>query len=217
MKNLFTRLIGLAAAFALLLLLLNLSAAQTLAQTPDEAMPEDAAQGNQDANWVTALGLTPEQIDRIRAIRQQNRVEWQAAKQRVHQAQRALDQAIYSDDVSEAVIEQRSREVAEAQAAEVRMRAMTELGIRRVLTPQQLNTFRTIRQQRIREAQMKRRMENANQQSPLNGRRRGNGMNAPLMNDRTNSQPAGQQGDRGPNPLIGPRQRRGGLPRRIRP
>jgi Spy/CpxP family protein refolding chaperone len=215
MKNLLTRQTGRAATIALfLLLLITASVSRTPAQTPDEAAPEEAAQGNQDANWVTALGLTPEQIARIRAIRQQNRVEWQAAKKRVNQAQRALDQAIYSDEVSEAVIEQRSREVAEAQAAEVRLRAMTELGIRRVLTLQQLNTFRMIRGQRIREAQMKRRMENAD---GLRDRRPGNAINQPLMNDRTDIQPGGQQGGRGTPPLLGPRRRGGGLPRRIRP
>ncbi|HUQ33736.1 MAG TPA: Spy/CpxP family protein refolding chaperone [Pyrinomonadaceae bacterium] len=218
MKNLLTGQTGRAATIALFfLLLLTVSASRTLAQTPDGAEPGDAAQGNQDANWVTALGLTPEQVARIRAIRMQNRAEWQAAKQRVNQAQRALDQAIYSDEVSEAVIEQRSREVAEAQAAEVRLRAMTELGIRRVLTLQQLNTFRTIREQRIREAQMKRRMENAGQRRPPGDRRPGNAINQPLMNDRPDIQPGEQQGDRGAAPLLGPRQRRGGLPRRIRP
>jgi Spy/CpxP family protein refolding chaperone len=215
MKNLLTRQIGQAATIALvLLLLITASASQTFAQTPGEAAPEDAAQGNQDANWVTALGLTPEQIARIRAIRMQNRAEWQAAKQRVNQAQRALDQAIYSDEVSEAIIEQRSREVAEAQAAEVRLRAMTELGIRRVLTLQQLNTFRMIRGQRIREAQMKRRMDNAN---GLRDRRPGNAINQPLMNDRPDIQPGGQQGGRGNSPLLSPRRRGSGLPRRIRP
>ena len=177
-------------------------------------MPPEVAQGNQDANWVTALGLTPDQVAKIRAIRQQNRVEWQAAKQRMNQAQRALDQAIYSDDTSEAVIEQRVSEVAQAQAAEVRLRVRTELGIRRVLTPQQLNTFRMIRQQRIREAQMNRRMENANQQRPLRNRRPENGINAPLLRD---ARPGGGgQGGQMAPPGLGPRQRRGGL-RTIRP
>lgn len=217
MKKLFNRR-GAARALMLFLLLLPLSISQGFAQTPDEAAPADAAQGNQDANWVTVLDLTPEQVTRIRAIRQQNRVEWQAAKQRVNQAQRALDQAIYSDDASEAVIDERAREVAEAQAAEVRLRARTELGIRRVLTPQQLNTFRTIRQQRIREAQMNRRMENADQRRPLRNRRLENGINPPPLRAPSDARPAGGgQGGGASDPLPGPRQRRGGLPGRIRP
>lgn len=207
-----------AIALTLLLFLLAASASQVLAQTPDESLPADAAQGNQDANWVTVLGLSPEQVARIRAIRQQNRVEWQTARQRLAQTQRALDEAIYSDDASEAIIEQRTREVAEAQAVEVRLRARTELGIRRVLTPQQLGTFRTIRQQRIREAQMKRRMENGNQQRPLRNRRLQNGINLSAPRDRALDRPGGEgQGGRSANPVLAPRPRRDGLPRRIRP
>jgi Spy/CpxP family protein refolding chaperone len=217
MKKLFNRRAATRAIF-LFLLLFTVSVSRAFAQTPDEAMQADAAQGNQDANWVTVLDLTPEQVVKIRQIRQQNRLEWQAAKQRVNQAQRALDQAIYSDDASEAVIDARAREVAEAQAAEVRLRARTELGIRRVLTPQQLNTFRTIRQQRIREAQMNRRLENANQQRPLRNRRLENGINPPPLRAPDEARPVGGgQGGRVLNPLLGPRQRRNGLPRRIRP
>jgi Spy/CpxP family protein refolding chaperone len=216
--KLFTRQTA-ACAFALLLLVCAVSASQVYAQTADEDPQTDSTQGgNQDANWVTVLGLTPDQVARIRTIRQQNRVEWQAARQRLNQAQRALDQAIYADDADEAVIEQRAREVGEAQANEVRLRVRTELGIRRVLTLQQLNTFRAIRQQRIREAQMKRRMENADQQRPRRNRRLGNGINLAPPRSRAEGRPAGGvQGDQIPDPVLGPRQRRGGFPRRIRP
>jgi Spy/CpxP family protein refolding chaperone len=216
MKKLFNRRAA-AMAVMLFLFLLAVSTTTSFAQTGDEAAPGEAAQGNQDANWVTALGLTPDQIARIRAIRQQNRLEWQAAKQRMHQAQRALDQAIYSDDASEAIIEQRAGEVAEAQAAEVRLRARTELGIRRVLTPQQLSTFRMIRERRIRQAQMNRRLGNANQQRPLGNRRLGDGMNPPPLRDPSEARPGGGgQGGQLSQPALNPRQRRGGL-RRIRP
>jgi Spy/CpxP family protein refolding chaperone len=217
MKKLFTKQTA-AMALTLFLSLFAASFSQVFAQTPDEAPPADNARGNTDADWVTALGLTPDQVARIRTIRQMNRLELQIARQRLNQAQRALDEAIYSDDASEAVIERRTLEVAEAQAAEVRLRARTELGIRRVLTPQQLSTFRTIRQQRIREAQMKRRMENDNPQRPLGNRRLQNGINLSRQRDRSVEPPAGGgQGGRNPNPLLGPRQRRDGLPRRIRP
>jgi hypothetical protein len=45
------------------------------------------------------------------------------------------------------LIEERAREVGAAQAAVARMRAVTELKIRRVMTPEQLNTLRTMRAQ----------------------------------------------------------------------
>jgi len=185
MKSLLTR----RAATVLTLLLLAVSAAHSVsAQTADE-MPE-VEQSRQESNWRTLLNLTPDQVRQIRAIRRANRFEWQAARQRVRQAVGALDQAIYSDDASEAVIEQRAREVAEAQAAEVRLRAMTELSIRRVLTPEQLDTFRTVRQQhRLRAAEER--------------RRPGAGANA--------------LGDAPRRTLLNPRRRRNLLPGRIRP
>ena len=217
MKKLFTRQTP-AITITLFLFLFGASVQRAFAQTGDEATQAETGQGQRDANWATALGLTPDQIARIQMIRQQNRAERQSARQRLNQAQRALDEAIYSDDANEDVIEQRAREVAEAQAADVRLRAMTELSIRRVLTPQQLDIFRTIRRQRIREAQLKRRLENANPQRPLRNRRLENGLDSPLMRDRSEGRPAGGgQGGRVLNPLPGARQRRGQLLRRIRP
>ena len=62
----------------------------------------------------------------------------------------ALDEAIETENASEALIEQRSRELAEAQASVTRLRALTELRIRRVLTPEQLAKLRTLKQQAIR-------------------------------------------------------------------
>ena len=217
MKKLFTRQTP-AIAITLFLLLFGASISRAFAQTADEAPQAETGQGQRDANWANALGLTPDQIARIQAIRQQNRADRQSARQRLNQAQRALDEAIYSDDANEDVIEQRAREVAEAQAADVRLRAMTELSIRRVLTPQQLDIFRTIRRQRTREAQLKRRLENANPQRPLRNRRLENGLDSPTLRDRSEGRPAGGgQGGRVLNPPPGTRQRRGQLLQRIRP
>ncbi|HYY56406.1 MAG TPA: Spy/CpxP family protein refolding chaperone, partial [Pyrinomonadaceae bacterium] len=91
--------------------------------------------------------LTPDQIQQIRAIRQESREQWRAARQQLALAHRALDEAIYSDQVNEALVEERAREVGVAQATVIRLRSLTELKIRRVLTPEQLNTLRVMRQQ----------------------------------------------------------------------
>jgi Spy/CpxP family protein refolding chaperone len=207
-----------AITITLSLFLFGAAASGTFAQTTDEAPQAETGQGQRDSTWAAALGLTPDQITRIQMIRQQHRADRQAARQRLNQAQRALDEAIYSDDVNEDLIERRAREVAEAQAADVRLRAMTELSIRRELTPQQLEIFRTIRRERIREAQLRRRMENANPQRPTRGRRLENGLDSRPLRDRSMRRPAvGGRGGRVLNPLLAPRQRRGGLPERIRP
>jgi Spy/CpxP family protein refolding chaperone len=209
MKRTFTKraAVSVAALFFLLLLVIS-SSEKALAQTPGEPSPE-AVQDDQTQNWQGALGLTPDQVGRIRSILQEKKVERQAIGQRLKQAQRALDEAIYSDNATEAVIEQRAREVAEAQAAQIHLRAVTELNIRRVLTPEQLTKFRTIRQERIR-AQVERRLENGNQQRPLKNDRLENSVQG-------NPRRPAADGQGGRNPVLTPRERRALFGRRIRP
>jgi Spy/CpxP family protein refolding chaperone len=191
MKKLLTKRTA-ATATILFIFLLAVSSSRVLAQNPGDAPQGDQAQANQGADWKVQLKLTPDQLEKIRAITEQNRVEGQPIRRRVNQAQRALEEAIYSDNVNESEIEQRARELAEAQAAQVRMRAMTELSIRRVLTPEQLNTFRAIRQEqasKLRETQIKRRQENANQPKPLNNKRLENGIKQQTPNERRTALP----------------------------
>jgi Spy/CpxP family protein refolding chaperone len=143
-------------SFALSLLFIILFNAQALAQggapaqTPHDeaAVPTPGARdGGRRGDPLRALNLSPDQLREIRALREQNREEWRAVRLRLAEAHRALDEAIYSDQINEALIEERAREVGAAQAAVARMRAVTELRIRRVLTPEQLNTLRTMREQ----------------------------------------------------------------------
>jgi Spy/CpxP family protein refolding chaperone len=188
-------------ATALLLLLLIISTSRALAQTPGDTPLPEAAQDDQTDDWRGALSLTPDQVGRIRSILQEKKFERQAARRRLNQAQRALDDAIYSDNATEAVIEQSAREVAEAQAAEIHLRAMTELNIRRVLTPEQLTTFRRIRQERLQ----------AQREQRLNGNRP-----LPLRNQRLENSVA-PQNQRNANPVLTPRERRALLRGRIRP
>ena len=133
----------------------------------------------------------------MRSIQSESVPQARALNQRLNQARRALDEAIYSDTVDEALIEQRARDVAEAQAALVRLRAQTELRVRRVLTPEQLQQFRIIRQQAIikqrqmrREQRIERQLEGGNPQRPAR-----NGLDAspnrnPNRPNRLNQRPA---------------------------
>lgn len=210
MKRIFNR-EAVASVAALFLLLLVISTSRAFAQTPGDTPLPEAAQDDQTQDWRGALSLTPDQVGRIRTILQDKKLERQAARRRVNQAQRALDEAIYSDNATEAVIEQRAREVSEAQAAEVHLRAMTELNIRRVLTPDQLSTFRRVRQERLR-AQREQRLENGNGRRPLKNQRLENSIQRNAGQDA-----AGGQGGQGDNPRLTPRERRALFPRRIRP
>lgn len=145
----------LALAVAALLLMLSLPffmPGQAFAQEGDEPPPQDAPPGERppnrnDGELIRRLNLTPEQIKSIREIREQNAEEFRQNRQRLMRAQRGLDEAIYADNVEEADIEARAREVATAQTAVARHRALTELRIRRVLTSEQLNLLRRFRQE----------------------------------------------------------------------
>ena len=115
--------------------------------TPLYASVRDQQQGPPSVDDpVRELNLSPEQREKIRTIREQTRDERAAINQRLRATNRALEEVLDSDNPNEAVIEERLREVAQAQAASMRMRVLTEFRIRQVLTPEQLTTLRTLRQ-----------------------------------------------------------------------
>ena len=154
-------------SLALVLLLIVMACVEARAQSSgveaaqQQSDPAQApgARDERPNDPLRALNLTLDQLQQIRAIREQNRDEWRAVRQQQAEALRALDEAVYSDNVNEALLEERARELGAAQAAVARMRALTELRIRRVLTPEQLNTLRAMRQQ-ARATQRETRREN---------------------------------------------------------
>jgi len=136
----------------------------------------ETQQGAPTNDPVRQLNLAPEQREKIRSIREQNKAERAAINERTREAYRALEEVLDVDNPDEALVEQRLREVATAQAASMRMRILTEVRIRRVLTPEQLNTLRTLRQQaresgneRFRTEREQQRRQVENQQNQRNG------------------------------------------------
>jgi Spy/CpxP family protein refolding chaperone len=159
LKNFFTAERLAAVIFGLTLLLLPLRAA---AQAQEQGEPQPTPQRPARAlNLMQRLNLSREQRQRLREIRMQSEVELRAHTRRVRLARRALDEAIYADAVDEALIEQRARELSAAQSALVRLRAATELKVRRVLTDEQLRLFRDLRRQAQRRQQLQRRLDRA--------------------------------------------------------
>ncbi|HEU4477896.1 MAG TPA: Spy/CpxP family protein refolding chaperone, partial [Pyrinomonadaceae bacterium] len=128
----------------------NLQAQQT---------PAEAQQVSPGGDPIRDLNLSPEQRERIRAIREETRGERAAINQRLRETNWALEEVLDSDNPSEAVVEKHLRDVAEAQAASLRMRIATEMKVRRVLTPDQLTTLRTLRQN-ARNLRRERQLEN---------------------------------------------------------
>jgi Spy/CpxP family protein refolding chaperone len=178
-----------AAAFGLALALLPSSGATASAQVASQASrPAVRSQQQQQparprgGNLMQRLNLTPEQRRQLREIRVQGEPELRELTRRVRLARRALDEAIYSDAVEESLVEQRTRELATAQAALMRLRAATELKVRRLLTAEQLQTFRELRRQAARRQLLQRRLRGAGQQPPP-------GENPPAADDPADPRP----------------------------
>jgi Spy/CpxP family protein refolding chaperone len=181
MKNFTGKLALAAAVVALTLWLPFFTRAQAFAQEEDapppppvDARPGDRPQPPNEVDLIRQLNLTPEQIKQIREIRESNADNWRQSRQRLGRAQRALDEAIYADNASEADIEARAREVATAQTEFVRLRALTELRIRRVLNAEQLNRLRELRAEAMQQQRDRRQRERREDPNAFQNRRRQN-------------------------------------------
>jgi Spy/CpxP family protein refolding chaperone len=142
-------------------LLVLLGAPTIRAQQPQTQVPEAQQQAPLDP--ILQLNLSPEQREKIRTLREQTKAERQAINQRLRETNQALESALDADNPDEALVEQRMRDVAAAQAASMRMRILTEVKIRRVLTLEQLGILRQLRQQ-ARDARRNRLLDNSNGQ-----------------------------------------------------
>lgn len=148
-----TRLMKLAmqAATVLLFGLCGAIVGQTT-QPQNSTAPAQTQTNDLPANQMSdlrPLGLTSDQIQKIRAINFELRDERQAAGIKLRQSQRALTEAIESAKPDESLIAQRSREVAEAQANTIRLRSLTEARILQVLSPEQRVRLREMRQRNL--------------------------------------------------------------------
>lgn len=115
---------------------------QTVQQTATAPEPQQGA-----GDLIRQLNLTPEQREQIRSIREDKQAERATANQRLREANRLLEEALDSDGPDEAVIEQRVRDLVTAQATTMRIRILTEIRIRRVLTAEQRNLLRSLQRQ----------------------------------------------------------------------
>src|SRR3989440_12349212 len=183
-RTLMKRIIGI--AFLLIPIICFPANAQTTAQQQNTGeSPQAQTQMNQAEQMLGPLNLTPDQVQKIRAINGELKDERQGANQRLRMAQRALAEAIQSPTPDEALIATRSKEVADAQANTIRLRSLTEARVLQVLTPDQRVKLRELRQRnqtmrRERNQQFpgllgrrqERSQRNANGNAPLGPRQR---------------------------------------------
>ncbi|MDX6445491.1 MAG: Heavy-metal resistance [Blastocatellia bacterium] len=131
-----------------LILLLVIQGVQARAQSPTPQNSEPAQTQPQAAQLpdFAQLNLSPDQIQKIRAINAEVKEQRQAAGMKLRQAQRALAEAVEAPTSNETLIEQRSHELADAQAGTIRLRSLTEARILQVMTPDQRLKLREMRQ-----------------------------------------------------------------------
>jgi Spy/CpxP family protein refolding chaperone len=139
----------------------------TSVNAQDEFAPENkrANQGARPFKIMQELGLTPEQIQQIRAINRERKPFMKDAQQRWQTARRSLDAAIYADDSSDEQVKQLTKEAIAAQGEWLKERTLTEYLIRKVLTPEQLVKFRQLRAEQM-ERNREFKQENPNNEPP---------------------------------------------------
>jgi Spy/CpxP family protein refolding chaperone len=150
--------------------------------------------GGGGGDLIRQLNLTPEQREQIRSIREQNRAERATINQRLRETNDALEEALNAEEPLESVIEQRVRDLAAAQAAAMRIRVLTEIRIRRVLTIDQRRILRDLQQEAIKSRQ-ERRLDNAAERQ-----RRRQEQNRSLQNPRNTLRPLNPRRNAQPQP-----------------
>jgi len=132
------------------ILLLAVAGLKVRAQSPTQQNPIEPAptqtQTSQPPDFAQ-LNLSPDQIQKIRAINLELKDQRQAAGMKLRQAQRALAEAVESPTPNETLIVQRSHELADAQATTIRLRSLAESRILQVMTPEQRIMLREMRRQ----------------------------------------------------------------------
>ncbi len=183
MKLMPYKLAGFTASFSFALLFLLFSSIPVSAQNENMPTPSPCGDPNKPLQQRTLdeiLCLTPEQRLQIRNINESVKDQTQMARRRLQFAQRALDEAIYGDNTADdATIEQRAKDLGEAQAEIARLRATTDLKIRRILTQEQIRRFRFWREWKAR--QERNRLLRQQNQQQMNKQRPNN--NLPKRNN----------------------------------
>ena len=97
------------------------------------------------ASALQQLALSPAQRQEIRRINIARKPVMDEAQNRLREANRALDETIYADQVNDTDVQARLKDLHAAQAEVARIRYMSEVAVRKVLTPEQLVRFRELR------------------------------------------------------------------------
>lgn len=122
-----------------------------MAQRPGGEQGPRGWGGGDRAQAIQQLGITPEQLQRIKAIQEQGRAESQGLMQQMKTKRQALMQYLQSPDANEARARAMSDELNDLQRRASDLRLRTWFQIRSELSPEQIQKFTQMRQQRMQQ------------------------------------------------------------------
>ena len=138
------------------------------AQLGRQPNPNQARKRELQRRLMQAIGLTPEQHQRMQEIRRSHEDEAITAGRRLRQSRQALDRAIMSEPYNEAAVRQATEELASAQADKVRLESRIRAQVRGVLTSDQVVRFHQLERQMRREMREQRQQEKEMMQQGFN-------------------------------------------------
>lgn len=94
---------------------------------------------------AAALGLTEDQQTRIRQVYRQHGLTMASAFKDMRARRFALDEALFSDEFNEATVNQRAKDLAEAQTQLLMIQTKVQSQLRQILTTDQLHKFMELR------------------------------------------------------------------------
>jgi len=97
-------------------------------------------------NLLQALGLTQDQVRQLRQLNTSMQPQLRESERAMRQAKQSLDEAIYSDELSDQLIQERLQIFQKAQFEVAKNRTMMETSVRKILTRDQLFKFKRLRQ-----------------------------------------------------------------------
>ncbi|HVG21452.1 MAG TPA: periplasmic heavy metal sensor [Blastocatellia bacterium] len=121
------------------------------AQLGRQPNPNQARRRELQRRLMQAIGLTPEQHQRMQGIRRSHEDEAITAGRRLRQARQALDRAIMSEPYNEAAVRQATEELAAAQVDKIRLESRIRAQVRGVLNSDQVMRFHQLERQMRRE------------------------------------------------------------------
>ncbi|HEY0461895.1 MAG TPA: hypothetical protein VGC97_22370 [Pyrinomonadaceae bacterium] len=151
--------------FTILLTALAFSTVRAQEEPTPDNQNQPKRQAARPFRLLQELGLKREQVQQIRRINQERRPVMQEAQQRWRAANRALDAAIYADESTDEQIKELTGQAQIAQSELLREKTLTEYLIRKVLTPEQLVKFRSLREQLIERMKERRNAKNEDAQN----------------------------------------------------